>query len=349
MLAELGVPDDLEGIVGIQVFKARRAYAERSALDLPWRGLDGAHLILGELPDAYIEARILDAALRNAILLGIVGAGRPLEEHFRTVRERDEREGMWRSRPMTILVGWQRTAVLQRTPIGDYDWADISAEHDRGLKLRAELHEALGRLAVGVGLELGEALMDRVATHSFWIAPSRPPVIVLGEFSGSLDLSTGSMEPFPRDATTRWAQKLTVLPAELCLDLEESLDLLAAARATELNWTRFTLGWGALERLANNIGSRFDDQIIVEQRSCAQCGAAITSRKPSPRRRLEALADALALPTRSNVTAELGRATAIRGASHVGKIPNGTDLMLPERLAEQFLRAVVDQPTKIPI
>src|ERR1039457_2665230 len=87
MLAELGVPNDLEGIVGIQVFKARRAYAEPSAFGIAGRGLDGVHLLLGELPDAYIEARILDTALREAILMGTVGAGRPLEEHFRDVRE----------------------------------------------------------------------------------------------------------------------------------------------------------------------------------------------------------------------------------------------------------------------
>ncbi len=100
MLTELGVPNDLEGIVGIQVFKARRSYAAASGLSVAGRDLNGAYLLCGELPDAYIEARILDSALRDAILMGTVGAGKPLKEHFRAVRERDLSENQWRSRPM---------------------------------------------------------------------------------------------------------------------------------------------------------------------------------------------------------------------------------------------------------
>ena len=348
MLSELGVPDDLEGIVGIQVFKARRSYARPSGLNVVGRELDGAHLLCGELPDAYIEARILDLALRDAILMGTVGAGKPLEEHFRSVRERDQSENLWRSRPMAVLVGWRSTAVRRHTSDGEYGWADIAAEHERGLVLRAELHGALGRLAIGLGLELGEALMDRVASHSFWVAPRRSPVIVLGEFSGSADVTTGSTDPFPSEEVDEWARKLGAMPAPLYHAIEESLDLLAAARATEPNWTRFTLGWGALERLATNVGSTFDDKIAVEQRSCNQCGATVTARKPGPRKRLEALVDALSLPAGPSVKAELARVNRVRGASHVGKIPEGAGLVSPEKLAEQILRAIVAAPTAVP-
>ena len=348
MLSELGVPDDLEGIVGIQVFKARRSYAEPSSLSLAGRDLDGAQLLCGELPNAYIEARILDEALRNAILMGTVGAGKPLEEHFRLVRERDQREKLWRSRPMAVLVGWQSTAVRRRASDGAYGWADIAAEHHRGLVLRAKLHAALGRLAVGLGLELGEALMDRVASHSFWVAPTRSPVIVLGEFSGSADVTTGSMDPFPSAEVDEWARKFRAVPASLYQAIEEPLDLLAAARATEPNWTRFTLGWGALERLATNVGSKFDNKIPVEQRFCDRCGAAITGRKPGPRQRLEALIDALALPAGPSLKVELARVNGVRGKSHVGKIPEGAELVSPEKLAEQVLRAIVASPRSIP-
>ena len=348
MLTELGVPDDLEGIVAIQVFKAGRAYATPSSLDMAGRGLDGAHLLAGELPDAYIQARILEAALRQAILMGTLGAGKPLEEHLRAAQERDTSDNLWRSRPMAVLVGWRATAVRQRTPVGEYDWADLGAEHQRGLELRAELHGAVGRLAVGLRLELGELLMDRVASHSFWVAPSHPPVIVLGEFIGSVEVTTGSTKSFPREEVEEWARELAAIPASLYDAIEEPLDLLAAARAIEPNWTRFTLGWGALERLATNVGSRFDSQITVEQRACERCGAPITSRRPGPRQRLLALVNALALPNSSDLAEELARLHDIRGASHGGTIPDGADLVSPERLAEQILRAIVTEGEKIP-
>jgi hypothetical protein len=348
MLSELGVPDDLEGIVGIQVFKARRSYAEPSSVNLAARDLDGARLLCGELPTAYIEARILDEALRNAILMGTVGAGKPFDEHFRLVRERDDREKLWRSRPMAVLIGWQSTPVRRHASDGEYGWADIAAEHHRGLVLRAKLHAALGRLAVGLGLELGEALMDRVASHTFWVAPRRSPVIVLGEFSSSADVTTGSTEPFPSAEVDEWARKLHAVPAAVCQAIEEPLDLLAAARATEPNWTRFTLGWGALERLATNVGSKFDDSIAVEQRFCDRCGAAVTTRKPGPRQRLEALIDALALPAGASLKEELARINRARGKSHAGKIPEGAELLSPEKLAEQILRAIAATPGTIP-
>lgn len=288
MLERLGVPDQFEGIVGIQVFKSRRWYPEPAVFEVRGPGLDGACLRVGEVEDAYLQARTLDAAWRKHILLWTVGAAKSLDEHLAEEIEEARADQLLQSRAFATLVGWRTEPLPQASDPNDPSSA--SDELARGVRLRTELHLAIGRLGAALALGLGDAIMDRIAGHSFWVSPSRDPTIVLGEFSASGDLSVPSSLPFPRAEVESWITAISSFPLWLYEALVEPLELIAAAKATEGSWVRFTLGWAALERLATNLGSRFDNSITVEQRRCQNCGHLITARKPTIVPRLIALA-----------------------------------------------------------
>jgi hypothetical protein len=127
------------------------------------------------------------------------------------------------------------------------------------------------------------------------------------------------------------------------------LKLLAASKNTEPGWLRFTLGWAALERLATELGSRFDGQIVVEQKRCSRCGADVTDRRPTLRPRLHALMSALNMQNQLELEAELSRVNRLRGRSHVGDLPDGADLRAPEYLANTILKAVIENPESLPL
>lgn len=83
---------------------------------------------------------------------------------------------------------------------------------------------------------------------------------------------------------------------------------------------------------------------IPIQRACPSCGAEITERTPGPVQRLQALVRALGLPEPDDLAAELRRINNLRGRSHGGHIPDGVDLLAPERLASTILHGIVSDP-----
>lgn len=151
--------------------------------------------------------------------------------------------------------------------------------------------------------------------------------------------------PFPRSETESWIGTISSSPPWLYETLAEPLQLIAAAKATEGSWVRFTLGWAALERVATNLGSRFDNSIPVEQRRCQNCGHPMTARKPTIIRRLVALANAVGLSLRE----ELNRINRVRGRSHVARLPEGAEAAEPERLAGLIVQRIIADPSQIPV
>jgi hypothetical protein len=211
------------------------------------------------------------------------------------------------------------------------------------------VHASLDHSAARLSLGLSEFLGDRVATQTFWVAPGLRPVVVLREAVGTASVyQTEDGAPPIRELQER-IEQMTRVPSTVNEAIVEPLGLLATARGLEPSWRRFTLGWAALERLARNVGARFDDSVVVEQRLCPSCGADVTDRTPSPRRRLEALLRALELPDADALAAELLRINELRGRSHGGDLPDGTDLVAPERLASTILRSIVDDPGRVDI
>jgi hypothetical protein len=178
---------------------------------------------------------------------------------------------------------------------------------------------------------------------------NQPPVVVIRGMAGSAELTVTSKDELPRPEIEEWIEKASRVSPTLYDAISEPLGLLAAARARESGWLRFTLGWAVLERLAANVGSVFDGQIVVEQRRCQSCGADITDRRPTLRPRLEKLVHELALPQARDLTNELARINNLRGRSHAGEIPDGSDLLAPERLAAAILKGIVSEPTRVPL
>lgn len=344
MLQELGVPTDLEGLVCLQLFKASRGYAGSEIFEVSCRGADGARLRLGLLPDEYLRLRGLLAAQLEDTLSGF----KEFDSRLERATERERRDFQFRARPMALLVGWRSTPVSRRDPLDDWDWVDLVHEYGRGVGLRQAIHQDLDRLAASLAVGLGMFLEDRVATHNFWVAPEHSPVVVIRESVGSAEVFQTSAAAFPRVQVEEWIESVLGLPEAISEAVAEPLDLLAAAKAIDPGWLRFTLGWAALERLASELGRRFDDGILVEQKRCPSCGADVTDRRPTIRPRLQALMAALDMPEQRDLTAELARINRLRGRSHVGEIPEGTDLLAPERLAIGIVRAVIENPGKIP-
>jgi hypothetical protein len=349
MLTALGVPETLEGFVGVQLFKTGRGYAEPVKSEAPALGLDGAVLRLGELPDDYVQLRARTMAQADAILSRLTADTTPFPDRLSAAIERERAEFERDKRPMAILIGWRATAVRRRSPSDKWDWVDLRAEYDRGLALRNEVHDALGRVAAAVSLRFPELLEDWVDTRSFWIAPKQDPVVVprLGA-GGSVEVFATSGEPFPPREMEQWTETFARLPPDVYDAVGDPLRLLAAARAEQSGWLRFTLGWAVLETLAANVGSAFDSQIAVEQRRCPNCGHEISSRNPTLRPRLRHLINALDLPEPERLAGELKRLNRTRGRSHVGVIPEESEARAPERLAAQILEAVVSSPDRIP-
>jgi hypothetical protein len=343
MLEQLGVPDSFEGLVGIQIFKTRRWHLEPAIFQVAGPKLDGASLRVGELEDAYLQARALDAAWRKHILLWTVGAAKSLDAHLAEEMAGVRTDQTLQSRAFATLVGWRTESLPLASEADDPTWAPN--ELARGVQLRTELHLAIGRLAAVLAVGLGDLILDRVAQHSFWVAPSRDPTIVLGEFSASCDLSAPSSSPFPRSEVENWIASISSSPPWLYETLAEPLELIAAAKATEGDWVRFTLGWAALERIAISLGSRFDNSIMVEQRRCDNCGHPVTARKPTVIPRLVAVANAVGLPVRN----ELTRINRVRGRSHIGRLPEGAEAAEPERLAGLIVQRIIADPNRISV
>src|ERR1019366_7930898 len=145
---------DFEGVVGIQVFGARRAYADPGRFAVGGPGVDGAWLYLGNLPEAYLRARALDLAWRKEILLWSVGAAKAHDEHMKEELEAVLTDKTLPSRPFALLVGWRQAPMPTPPEHHDTEWG--ASESARGLQLRAEIHTALGRLAAALAVELGE-------------------------------------------------------------------------------------------------------------------------------------------------------------------------------------------------
>ena len=236
MLEQLGVPDSFEGLVGIQIFKTRRWHLEPAIFQVAGPSLDGACLRVGELEDAYLQARALDAAWRKHILLLTVGAAKSLDAHLAEEMNEVRTDQTLQSRAFATLVGWRTESLPYASEADDPAWA--SDEHARGVRLRTELHLAIGRLGAVLAVGLRDVILDRVAQHSFWVTPSRDPTIVLGEFSASADLSAPSSLPFPRWEVENWLRSISSSPPWLYETLAEPLELIAAAKATEGTWVR---------------------------------------------------------------------------------------------------------------
>ena len=186
MLEQLGVPDSFEGLVGIQVFKTRRWHPEPAIFQVAGPRLDGACLRVGQLEDAYLQARALDAASRKHILLWTVGAAKSLDEHLAEEMEEARADQTLQSRAFATLVGWRTEPLPHVTEAHDPMWA--ADELARGVR---SAQNSTWRSDAGSGPD-GWARgrhHGQVAQHSFWIAPGRDPTIVLGEFSASVDLS----------------------------------------------------------------------------------------------------------------------------------------------------------------
>jgi len=346
MLEEFGVPNETEGVLGIQVFNALRGYAEPSTFEIPSEELDGVRLRLGVLPDQYLDLRALGAAQVEHLLSGLNRAV-PFHERVEAALERERTEFRFASRPMAALIGWRATSISRREPIAEWDWADMEAEYARVTGLREEVHAALDRQAAVLSVGLPELIEDRAATHTFVVAPAqRPMVVIRGEVGTPGIYTTEHGEP-PRAEIDNWIERVSRVPAALFDAIEEPLGLLAAARALEPSWRRFTLGWAVLERLAGNVGSLLDDQIVVEQRHRPSCGADLTDRKPGARQRLEELIRVLHLREADDLVDELNRVNKVRGRSHGGHIANGLDLLAPERLASAILRGIVADPGRV--
>jgi hypothetical protein len=343
MLEQLGVPDSFEGLVGIQVFATRRWHSEQANFEVAGQGLGGACLRIGEIEDAYLRARALDAAWRKHILLWTVGAAKPLDEHLAEELEAVRADETLQSRPFSTLIGW-REERLPSTGEAD-DPTEASSELARGVRLRAELHQAIGRLGAALAVGLEDVILDRIAQHSFWVTPSRDPAIVLGEFSASGEVSARSSLPFPRSEVERWIETLSSSPPWLHEALAQPLELIAAAKAAEESWVRFTLGWAALERIATSVGSQLDNSITVDQRHCDNCGHPVTDRKPTVLPRLNAVASAVGL----SIQDELKRINRVRGRSHIARLPEGSEVMQPERLAGLIVERIIADPSQIPI
>jgi hypothetical protein len=342
MLDEFGVPSDAEGLLGIQVFKALRGFRVPSVFEIPSEELDGVRLRLGELPDEYFKLRALAAAQAENALSGL--KPERFRERFAAVFGEARAESGFGSRPITALVGWRATSIRRREPLAGWDWVDLGGEHDRGIELREEVHAALDRSAAGLSLGLSEFLEDRLATHSFWIAPGLEPVVVLRGLVGTAEVYAWNDGEPPRTGIEGWIEQVSRVPPTVDDAISEPLALLATARALEPSWRRFTLGWAVLDRLAGKVGARFDDQIVVEQRKCPSCGADVTPRKPGARRRVEEL---LQVFGRAELVPELNRINELRGRSHGGDIPDD-DLLAPERLGSAILEGIVSNPERIP-
>jgi hypothetical protein len=326
------------------LFKASRGHTGSEIFDLSSRQLDGARLRLGPAPDEYLRLRGLLAAQLEDILSGF----KDFDARLERATDRERRNFQFANRPMALLIGWRKTTVRRRRPLDGWDWVDLVHEHQRGVELREAIHQELDRLAAALAVGLGEFLEDRVATHRFWIAPKRSPVVVIRESVGSVEVFQVSEASLPRTRVEEWIDRVSRLPEGLSAAIAEPLNLLAASKVIEPSWLRFTFGWAALERLATELGSRFDDKIVVEQRRCPSCGADVTDRRPTIRPRLHALMGALDMPGQRDLKAELARINRVRGRSHVGEIPEGTDLLAPERLASGIVRTVIENPGKIP-
>jgi hypothetical protein len=348
MLDKFGVPSETEGVLGIQVFKASRGYAEPGLVEASGAGLDGVRVWLGVLPDEYLQLRALGGAQLQNVASGFDRAPVPFANRFQSILDQERAEFQFATRPMAALLGWRATSIRRREPLGGWDWVDLAEEYARGVELREGVHAALDRVAAALSLGLGQLLEDRMATHTFWIAPDRQPVVVLRGEAGSVEVFTTSHAGSPHGEIEEWIQRVSRLPPTVYDLIEEPLGLLAAARALESGWRRFTLGWAVLERIAGNVGARFDDQVAVEQRTCPSCGAGITERTPGPVQRLKALVHALGLPEPDDLAAELSRINNLRGRSHGGHIPDGADLLAPERLASTILHGIVSDPERVP-
>jgi hypothetical protein len=348
MLDEFGVPSDTEGVIGIQIFRASRGYEEPSLFEASGAGLDGVRLRLGVLPDEYLQLRALGGAQAMNLLSGLNTDAVSFADRFDSILDQVRAEFEFATRPMAALLGWRATSIRRHEPLAGWDWVDLAAEHARGAELRAELHAALDRLAAGLSLGLGQLLEDRVATHTFWVAPNQDPVGHFRFEGGKVELFTTGHTGAPREVE-KWIQRVSRVPPALYDLIEEPLGLLAAARSLEPSWRRFTLGWAVLDRLAGNVGKRFDDQIEVEQRSCPSCGADVSWRPRTLVPRLEALVRALGLPEPDDLGGELRRINSLRARSHGGYIPDGADLLAPERLASTILRGILSDPGRVPL
>jgi hypothetical protein len=349
MLDKFGVPSETEGVLGIQIFKASRGYAEPGLFEASGAGLDGVRLRLGVLPDEYLQLRALGGAQAVNLLSGLGHDAVPFADRFESILDQVRTEFQFATRPMGTLLGWRATSIHRREPFAEWDWVDFEVVHARGVVLRKEVHAALDRLAAAVSLGLGHLIEDRVETHTFWIAPDRRPVRVLRGEVGTPEVFTMGDAGPPRGDIEEWIQLVSRVPPALYDLIVEPLGLLAAARALEPSWRRFTLGWAVLERLAGNVGAKFDDQVEVEQRTCRSCGEDISARTPGPVQRLEALVRALGLPKPDDLAGELRRINSLRGRSHGGYIPDGADLLAPEGLASTILRRIVSDPGRVPI
>jgi hypothetical protein len=231
--------------------------------------------------------------------------------------------------------------------LGRWDWVDLVAEYDRGVEFQDVMHYALDRLAAVLGVGLGALLNDRVDTDAFWIAPQHSPVVAMRVAVGTPELSQTFSTALPRAEVQQWLEQVSRVPPRLLNALAEPLRLLAASRATEPGWLRFTLGWAALERLATEHGRQFDPLIEVQQPRCSSCGTELPRRKPGARARLEALMRALQMPEFDAMRAELRRINDLRGQSHGGAIPNGRDVLAPEQLANTIVRAIIEHPERV--
>jgi hypothetical protein len=349
MLDEFGLPSETEGVLGIQIFKASRGYAEPTLFEASGAGLNGVRLRLGVLPDEYLQLCALAGAQVRNLLSGVGRDAVPFADRLQSSLDRVRAEFQFATRPMAALLGWRATSIRRREPLAEWDWVDFAEEHARGEEVREEVHAALDRVSAVLSLGLGQLLEDRVATHTFWIAPNQRPVRVLREEGGSLEEFTTSHASPPRGEIEQWIHQVSRVPPALYDLIVEPLGLLAAARALEPSWRRFTLGWAVLDRLARNVGKRFDDQIVVDQRKCRSCGADVTARKPGVRQRVEELMRVLDLPELDHLVAELKRVNDVRGDSHGGDLPDGSELLAPERLASVILRAIVDDPGRVHI
>jgi hypothetical protein len=99
---------------------------------------------------------------------------------------------------MAIPIGWRATAVRPRSPIDKWDGVDLHAEYERGLALRNDVHDALGRVAAAISLRFPKLLEDWVDALILDCSEAGSGRSTSTRAGGSVEVFVTSGDPFHR-------------------------------------------------------------------------------------------------------------------------------------------------------